>query len=176
MKCIVLKPSHIQGFLCNFKIERDISISFGKKWSWPPCIVYSFINLTFLAHISYYYHILDIKTGPETCGGKGGNGGDGGLGGAAGLLKINGNSGLVASVNQLESDGGTPGLGAVGGDGIIANSRYKGYYSKFCEIFLTFTCNCGKSAYGGYDANTSQDEFCPGDAGQSGNPGKPWTP
>ena len=37
MKCIVLKPSCIQGFLCNFKIERDISISFGKKWSWPPC-------------------------------------------------------------------------------------------------------------------------------------------
>ena len=27
MKCIVLKPSYIQGFLCNFKIERDISIS-----------------------------------------------------------------------------------------------------------------------------------------------------
>ena len=37
MKCIVFKPSHIQLFLCNFKIERDISISFGKKWSWPPC-------------------------------------------------------------------------------------------------------------------------------------------
>ena len=37
MKCIVVKPSHIQGFLCNFKIEGDISISFGKKWSWPPC-------------------------------------------------------------------------------------------------------------------------------------------
>ena len=37
MKCIVLKPSHIQGFLCNFKIERDISISLRKKWSWTPC-------------------------------------------------------------------------------------------------------------------------------------------
>ena len=39
MKCIVLKPSHIQGFLCNFKIERDISISLHKKWSWTPCMV-----------------------------------------------------------------------------------------------------------------------------------------
>ena len=38
MKCIVVKPSHIQGFLCNFKIVGDISISFGKKWSWPPCM------------------------------------------------------------------------------------------------------------------------------------------
>ena len=38
MKCIVLKPSHIQGFLCNFTIEGDISISFAKKWSWSPCI------------------------------------------------------------------------------------------------------------------------------------------
>ena len=138
--------------------------------------VYSFITFTFVTHISYYYHILDIKTGPETCGGKGGNGGDGGLGGAAGLLRINGNSGLEASVNQLESDGGSPGSGAIGGDGIIANSQYKGYYSEWCKYFLTFTCNCGKSAYGGFDANTSQDEFCPGDPGQSGNPGKPWTP
>ena len=37
MKCIVLKPSHIQGFLCNFKIERVISISLHKKWTWTPC-------------------------------------------------------------------------------------------------------------------------------------------
>ena len=37
--CIVLKPSHIQGFLCIFKIEGDISISFGKKWSWSPCTI-----------------------------------------------------------------------------------------------------------------------------------------
>ena len=43
MKCIVLKPSHIQGFLCNFKIEGDISISLHKKWSWTPCMfVYIF--------------------------------------------------------------------------------------------------------------------------------------
>ena len=32
MKCIVVKPSHFQGFLCNFKIEEDISIS------WSPCM------------------------------------------------------------------------------------------------------------------------------------------
>ena len=35
--CIVLKPTHIQEFFCNFKIERDISISLHKKWSWTPC-------------------------------------------------------------------------------------------------------------------------------------------
>ena len=44
MKCIVLKPSHIQGFLCNFKIEGDISISLHKKWSWSPCRA-TWINL-----------------------------------------------------------------------------------------------------------------------------------
>ena len=38
MKCIVVKPSHFQGFLCNFKIEGDISISLLKKWSWSPCM------------------------------------------------------------------------------------------------------------------------------------------
>ena len=133
------------------------------------------------AHTSYYYHILDIKSGTETCGGIGGDGGNGGSGGAAGTLTINGSADLEASVNQLESNGGNPGLGAVGGDGIIANSRYKGYYTTWddtsCNHFIDCHASCsGRSGYGGYNANTSQDEFCPGDSGQSGNPGKPWKP
>ena len=55
MKCIVLKPSHIQGFLCNFKIERDISISLRKKWSWTPCSAWA----------SYFRPLILI---PETSG------------------------------------------------------------------------------------------------------------
>ena len=43
MKCIVLKPSHTQGFLCNFKNEGDISISFAKKWSWSPCSLHIYV-------------------------------------------------------------------------------------------------------------------------------------
>ena len=43
MKCIVVKPSHIQGFLRNLKIEGDISISFAKKWTWSPS-TYTFAN------------------------------------------------------------------------------------------------------------------------------------
>ena len=128
---------------------------------------------------AHYYHILDIKTGTETCGGKGGNGGDGGPGGAAGALTVNGSESLEASVNQLESNGGNPGLGAVGGDGIIANSRYKGYYKTWDETHCSGICDAkcdGRSGYGGYNANTSQDKFCPGDSGQSGNQGKPWKP
>ena len=140
-------------------------------------IDYLILEILLLIVCSFYYHILDIKTGPETCGGKGGNGGNGGLGGAAGSLTFKGNAGLEVSVHQLESDGGTPGLGAVGGDGMIANSQYKGYYSKWCQQFLTTWCNCkGHSAYGGFNANTSKDEFCPGYPGESGNPGRPWKP
>ena len=58
MKCIVLKPSHIQGFLCNFKIERDISISFGKKWSWPPCMM---LQLKFAEIICFHVTFGDTK-------------------------------------------------------------------------------------------------------------------
>ena len=45
MKCIVLKPSHIQGFLCNFKIEGDISISFGKNGLGHPVLDTIFVAL-----------------------------------------------------------------------------------------------------------------------------------
>ena len=41
------KPSHIQGFLCNFKIEGDIRISFAKKWSWSPCMKLKVNNFEF---------------------------------------------------------------------------------------------------------------------------------
>ena len=58
MKCIVLKPSYIQGFLCNFKIEKDISISFGKKWSWPPCTK---IHSNHLGSRSDHWRSFDLR-------------------------------------------------------------------------------------------------------------------
>ena len=59
MKCIVLKPSNIQGFLCNFKIEKDISISLHKKWSWTPCSDFNAFCKNAL--ISTLYNFLLIK-------------------------------------------------------------------------------------------------------------------
>ena len=56
------------------------------------------------AHTSFYYHVLDIKTGPETCGGKGGNGGNGGPGGPAGgvtIISMQGNADLKAYLVAL---------------------------------------------------------------------------
>ena len=54
IKCIVLKPSHIQGFLDNSKIERDISISLRKKWSWTPCRTK--YKTKFIINIKEKYH------------------------------------------------------------------------------------------------------------------------
>ena len=62
MKCIVLKPSCIQGFLCNFKIEGDISISFGKKWSWPPCTLMIFMFKWGLPSYRVWYGILSLES------------------------------------------------------------------------------------------------------------------
>ena len=60
MKYIVVKPSHFQGFLCNFKIEGDISISLLKKWSWSPCRIMKFsrcvhttLLLVYIVHTVY---------------------------------------------------------------------------------------------------------------------------
>ena len=132
------------------------------------------------AHTSFYYHILDIKTGPETCGGTGGTGGNGGPGGSAGFLKVEGNASLEALIKAQDSNGGNPGIGGIGGDGMIVNSRYKGYLNTWdstsCHGVCSAHCDSGPYAYGGYNANTSQDEFCPGDPGDIGNPGIPWTP
>ena len=54
IKCIVLKPSHIQGFLDNFKIERDISISLRKKWSWTPCMNRQIVQKTISMSLSIF--------------------------------------------------------------------------------------------------------------------------
>ena len=136
------------------------------------------------AHTSFYYHVLDIKTGPETCGGKGGNGGNGGPGGPAGgvtIISMQGNADLEALIKAQDSNGGFPGIGGIGGDGLIADSRYTGYYNTWDDtgchspLHCDAKCDSGPYAFGGYGANTSQDEFCPGDPGDVGNPGDPWT-
>ena len=131
------------------------------------------------AHTSFYYHVLEIKTGPETCGGKGGNGGNGGPGGAAGTVSIEGHVNLEPLIKAQDSNGGNPGIGGIGGNGLIVNSQYRGYYKTWddtdCRDVCFAKCESGPYAYGGYGANTSQDEFCPGDPGEVGIPGIPWT-
>ena len=131
------------------------------------------------AHTSFYYHVLEIKTGPETCGGKGGNGGNGGPGGAAGNVFLEGFADLEALIKAQVSNGGNPGIGGIGGNGLIVNSQYRGYYKTWddtdCRDLCFAKCESGPYAYGGYGANTSQDQFCPGDPGEIGIPGEPWT-
>ena len=78
----------------------------------------------------------------------------------------------------MESNGGNPGNGQIGGDGLLVDSQYWGYYTTWDQTSC-HGCNAhcdGHSAYRGYQANTSQDKFCPGDPGINGNPGAPWRP
>ena len=149
------------------------------------CCVWDVCLDSCTANTDYYYRVLDIKTDSKTCGGKGGNGGNGGHGGAAGgvtIISMGGNTDLEALIKAQDSNGGFPGIGGIGGDGLIANSRYTGYYKTWdkteCDTFIVdcdAKCDSGPYAYEGYGANTSQDEFCPGDQGDLGNPGEPWT-
>ena len=56
-------------------------------------------------HNRYWYNILNIKTGSETCGGNGGNGGNGGPGGPAGFLAIDGPTDVKPQNTRLSSQG-----------------------------------------------------------------------
>ena len=63
MKCIVLKPSHIQGFLCNFKIEGDISISFGKNGLGHPVYITKICLVKQDIHFDFF--TLSVLLGTE---------------------------------------------------------------------------------------------------------------
>ena len=129
----------------------------------------------------WYYKILDITSGSETCGGNGGNGGNGGTGGAAGLLTINGPSDLEAQNTRQGGNPGNGGIGGIGANGLKCNRRYKGFYHTWedgdCHGICDAKCGPDGSNYGPNPPDeTRNDKDCNGKPGESGHPGEVWTP